>query len=187
LLIFGIATASDDMQMSPEDMAKMQQMMMEMGTPGEGHKVLDRMVGSWEITQKMHGMGETPMESKGSAEIQWILGGRWIQQNLSADMMGKPFNGMGLIGYDNFKNAYVTAWVDDMSTSLWYATGWYNKKYDLIEQYGQMDEYMTNESDRTARHVIRFKDEDKFIYEIHDPHIGGENTLVLEITYSRKK
>src|SRR5688572_30907824 len=60
-------------QMSPE----MQEMMAKaekLGKPGEQHKVLDNFAGKWTYTTKgWMKPGDPPMESKGTADHEWIL------------------------------------------------------------------------------------------------------------------
>jgi hypothetical protein len=59
--------------------------------------------------------GQPPLESEGTAEHKMILGVRYLQQAFTGDMMGTPFGGIGLNGYDNQKQKFVSTWVDSMS------------------------------------------------------------------------
>ena len=41
----------------------------------------------------------------------------------AGDMMGSPFSGIGLNGYDNNTGKYVSTWMDTMSTAILYFEG----------------------------------------------------------------
>ncbi|MES3038275.1 MAG: DUF1579 domain-containing protein, partial [Bdellovibrionota bacterium] len=108
--------ADKSAQMDP----KMQEMMKKYeaaSKPGEPHKVLAGIAGNWKtVSQMWHSPDGKPETSKGSANLKMILGGRWLQQEFKGSAMGQPFQGIGMIGYDNVKQKYVTNWYDSMST-----------------------------------------------------------------------
>src|SRR5688572_163038 len=65
---------------APMDPAMMEAM-VKAATPGEAHKKLDGMVGTWNTEIKMWMMpGSDPMTSSGTAENRWVLGGRYVEQ-----------------------------------------------------------------------------------------------------------
>src|SRR5438874_2282495 len=103
---------------SPEEQAMMAAWMKYM-TPSEGHKALDGMVGTFDakVTSTMM-PGQPPVESTGTDESMWIMGGRYIQEKFSGNFMGQPFTGMGITGYDNAKKQYFGTWIDSMGTGL---------------------------------------------------------------------
>src|SRR5689334_22239372 len=92
--------------------------MMKAGAPGDAHKKLDSLVGSWDATVKTWMQPGAPMESHGTSQNTWVLGGRWVEERFTGDFMGMPFNGVGYTGYDNIKKQYVGTWMDNMSTSV---------------------------------------------------------------------
>ncbi len=161
----------------------------EMATPGENHKWLDQLAGEWETTTKMWmgGAEGEAMESKGSAKFTWTLDGRWLRQEYEGSMMGMPFQGEGRTGYDNFRRKFVTTWTDSMSTALMYAEGTLDQQRKQLICFGPMDEWMTGEVGKMTKEVTRIVDADTFVFEMHDLHIVPGNTLVMEITYKRKK
>jgi hypothetical protein len=48
-----------------------------------------------------------------------ILGGRYQQSMIKGNMMGMPFEGMGLLGYDNAQKLFYSTWVDNMGTGCY--------------------------------------------------------------------
>lgn len=46
--------------------------------------------------------------------MKMVLDGRFPYQEFNGQMMGQPYNGIGMDGYDNITKKYVTAWFDTM-------------------------------------------------------------------------
>src|SRR5204862_4453368 len=67
--------------------------------------------------------GQPPVESTGTDESMWIMGGRYVQEKFSGNFMGQPFTGMGITGYDNAKKQYFGTWIDSMGTGLMLSNG----------------------------------------------------------------
>ena len=171
--------------------AEMQEMMkkwQEVMTPGEEHKQLGFLVGSWTTESKMwmNGPDAPPEMTKGTSTMKYVLGGRFVQQEMKSTMMGKPWTGMGLLGYDNFKKAYVGSWVDNTATALATMEGTANADHTVFTPNGKMDDPTTGEKDKPVQYVWRIVDKKTHIFEIFDPSIKSGNTKVFEITYKKK-
>jgi hypothetical protein len=77
------------------DMQAMMDVYTKLGTPGAPHKALASMAGSWITTTKSWmEPNKPPLESKGVCEQKMLLGGRFLQQEFTGDMMGSPFTGI---------------------------------------------------------------------------------------------
>lgn len=156
-------------------------------TPGEPHKLAEKSVGKWNAVVRMvMGPGAEPMESKGTAEITAVLGGRWVRQDFTGEFMGQTFHGVGMSGFDNFRKRYISTWIDDMSTSMMVSYGTASKDGKSITYIGLMDEPITGEKDKKVRSVFRWVDDDTFVYESYDKAKGKE-WKAMEITYTRAK
>ena len=145
------------------------------------------MVGSWTTAVKMWmgGPEAPPQESKGAAEIQWVLDGRFLMEKTSGEVMGKPHQGLGLTGYDNFKQKYVAVWMDNASTAIYSSEGTYDAATRTWSSAGLMDEPATGEKGKTVRYVTRMIDANTMVTEIMDS-AGGKEYKAVEITYTRK-
>ncbi|MGQ0612652.1 MAG: DUF1579 domain-containing protein [Planctomycetaceae bacterium] len=176
-------------QPSPEEMAAMMKRWQESCTPGEPHQWLAQFVGTWDTTMKvtMGGPGTAAMESKGTAQTRWLVEGKWLSMESSSVMMKMPSKHFGTLGYDNFKRKFVQSYVDSMGTALYTSEGLRDRTGTVLTLYGAMDEPMTGEHDKPVKYVMRVLDNDRLVYEIHDLAIGEPNTMVVEITYTRKK
>ena len=187
-LCFGIAGISNAEQ--KEDMNKMKAEAMakwqEYAAPGEGHKIMEQMVGNWDYSlQYWSSPDAPPEESTGTNDIKWILGNRFLEMDVKGTSMGQPFEGMGIIGYDNAKKEYVNTWVDTMGTGMMNATGSYDAKTRTMTEKGTFTDPMTGQ--QSFRGVTKFIDNDKFTYEMYISSPGGEEMRVMEINYTRKK
>jgi hypothetical protein len=179
-----------------EEMKKMQEKMMAVMTPGEHHKALEKRAGSWKTTMKvwMMGPGGPAMTSTGTAEVRKVLDGRFLLEEMNGEMKmpgpdGKvqsmPFKGMGMFGYDNYKNMYVGTWADSMGTQLLNYMGMSAPGSDTITCYGQMDEPMLNVSGRMVKYETKIISDDKHVFSMYDLH-AGPDYKVVEVTYERK-
>ncbi len=98
--------------------------MAELGTPGEQHELLAKMVGDWTYTQKMWMAPEAPpMETTGTMTAESMLDGRFVKATWSSTVMGQPFTGIGINGYDNMTKQFTNVWMDSMMTSIMMFTG----------------------------------------------------------------
>ena len=155
---------------------------------GPAHERLKEVLGSYDVTMRMRmDPSKPPMETKGSAEVTWLAEGKWLIWKTTSDMFGHMVNGTTIMGYDNFKERFVTATVDSMQTALVTSSGHFDGSGDNLILWGTIDEPATPEQDKTVRYIYRGFGQDKWTLEIHDMMIGESNTKVLEYEYARKK
>lgn len=171
---------------SQEEMMKRWQEAM---TPGAAHKNLESMVGTWESEVKMWMNGPTGelAVSKGTSQVKSVLGGRYVMEEFTSEMMNQPFSGVGYTGYDNFKKKYVGFWIDNMSTAMTTLEGSIDKEGKTVTMWGKMDEPGTGEKGKTVKYVTRIIDADKHIFEVYDVTSYGDKKPIMQITYTRKK
>ncbi len=185
-----VAPEFETPDLSPEGQQKMMAEYMRLMSPGERHEMLGYFVGDWKATQRIWmggaGQADPPMVSEGTATYEWILGGRFLRQTYEGSMMGMPYEGEGLLGYDNYSGKYQNTWVSTMSTTISYMDGFAHQDGKGMTLWGEMDEPTLEMRGKTVKHVTRVRDEDTFVFEIHDPHIEGE-TKVVEVVYEREE
>lgn len=118
VLLSPFATFAQDQHGGAEEQAMMAAMMAAM-TPGAPHAELASRAGNWKLTSTFWmNPAAPPMVSVGTATREAMLGGRVLVEKVSANMMGMPFEGYGMTGYDNVTGKYWTTWNDNMSTAL---------------------------------------------------------------------
>jgi hypothetical protein len=105
-------------QMDEQTKAMMEEM-AKYAAPGPEHAVLASMAGKWKtVSKSWMGPGE-PFVSEGTAEGEMVMGGRYLILKSSGVMMGQPFEGMELMGYDRKTKEFVAYWVDNMGTAIY--------------------------------------------------------------------
>ena len=182
-------------QPSAADMQKMMEQMMELGKPGENHKLLAEMAGSWSYTMKMMMDPTTskPSESKGTATRKAIFDGRYFTFDVSGKFQmpgkdGKPvdmnFKGKATEGYDNVKKKFISSWIDNMSTMMMNSEGTYDADTKTFTYNAQCE--MMPGMPVKMREVIKVVDKDHHTFEMYEDRGAGE-TKTMEINYTRKK
>ena len=158
--------------------------MEEAGTPGPAHKALETLVGSWKAEVKCwHEPGGSPQVSQGTAKARWILNGRFLEEEFHGDMMGKPFSGISLMGYDNTKQKFQSLWISDMQTSMFMSEGKGDAGNKVLTLEGRTDCPGTGQKDVLMRSVLRLLSADKHVFEMYDG--SKNNAKTMEITYTR--
>jgi len=162
--------------------------MMRAATPGDAHKKLNAMAGTFDAKVKTWPEpGAPPMESAGKSVNEWVLGGRWLQQRFESTFMNMPFNGIGYTGYDNIRQMYVGTWMDSMSTSVMTTSGSAPEGSGKTWSFsGMMMDPMSSEAVNFDE-KITVVDNDHHILEMYGPGPNGATFKMMEITYTRHK
>ncbi len=181
-----VAFAQEQPKMTAEEKAQMDAM-MKAGAPGDAHKKLSYMVGTWDATVKMYPMQPAApvQQSTAVAESKWVLGGRFVQEMVTGNFMGMPFSGIGYTGYDNIKKQYIGTWMDNMGTSVMISSGGPtgDKTYEFSST---MDDPMSGKS-MPVKEKMTVIDDDHHVMEMWAPAPDGKMMKMMEITYTRKK
>lgn len=174
--------------------AEMMAKMMELAKLNDNHKLLASMAGTWTYTVKMWMDPKgNPSESKGTATRKATMDGRYLHGDYSgkfkmpgADgkMKEMEFKGMSLDGYDNAKQKFVSAWVDNMGTGIMLSEGTYDAATKTFTFTGEYEAVPGMKS--KVREVIKMADKDHHSMEYYEDRGTGE-AKTMEINYTRKK
>ena len=170
------------------DPAKEFQAFLAMSKPGKEHELLKQMAGEFDVDVEMVMQpGTPPQKSKGKEKSRMVMGGRYLQGDYTGEVMGTPFHGASLMGYDNFKKKYFSAWVDDMSTGMMLGEGTASPDGKTITMSGEYDEPMTGKK-RKYRWVTRIDNPDKYTFTWFDADQDGKNEYrMMHNVYTRVK
>ncbi|MDP1948026.1 MAG: DUF1579 domain-containing protein [Nitrospirota bacterium] len=186
VLTLSPALAKEKKHEKPMDQQAMMELWKKLAQPGEPHKLFASLAGSW-TTQTKEWMepGKPPMESAGTAETKMLLDGRFLYQEYNAQMMGQPFSGIGIDGYDNVTKKYVTAWIDTMGTGIFFMEGTASADGKTITLKGSHPE--PGGGKMSHRAVWKIQDSNNQTFEMYGTHgHGGKEMKFLEIVYTRK-
>lgn len=179
-----LAAAADKPPGKPRDPKAIMDIYTKAATPGAPHKQMASRVGRWKtITKAWMDPEKPPMETTGSCEQTMLLGGRFLRQECTGDMMGQSFTGIGLNGYDNHSEKYMSTWMDSMGTAIFYMEGTGSADGKTITQRGQYDDPVEGPMD--LRSVTRIVDRDHEIFEMYGTDGSGKERKMMEITYTR--
>ncbi|MGQ0810383.1 MAG: DUF1579 domain-containing protein [Nitrospiraceae bacterium] len=169
-------------QMDPQAMMEAYQ---KLATPGEQHKQLAGLAGSWTTkTKEWMEPGKPPTESSGTVEMKMVLDGRFLQQEFTGEMMGHPYSGIGTSGYDNLRKRYVSTWMDTMGTGVFVMEGTGSTDGKTITLKGQHAELGGGQMSHRA--IWKLVDANTQIFEMYGTHGHGKEMKMMEITYNRK-
>ena len=142
----------------------------------------------------MEGPDEPPNVSHATVWSKAVFGGRFIHTTMKGTMsfeyQGKviefPTEAVGYVGYDNFKEKYVSVWIDSNGTAIYYAEGHVDPSGKIFTYYGEMDEWETGQRDKLYKIQTRIVNEDTVIDEMHDLTMADGKTLIFEMVSRRK-
>ena len=180
-----VGAQQGERKLTPEQQATMDAW-MKVATPGEGHKALEPMIGSWNVKSTMwEKPGAPPELGSGTAENSWVLGGRFVKGDFQGELGGMKFQGLGYTGYDNFKKKYVGSWMDTMGTMMMTTIGTVDPSGKVFTATSTMDDIMTGKP-MTVREVTHIVDNNKHVMEMFGPDLSGKEFRMMELVYTRK-
>lgn len=170
--------------MTPEQKAEMEAY-MKAGTPGPQHQQLASTAGTYDIKVKSwQEAGGPATEDPGTATRKMLLDGRVLVEEVSSVMMGTPFTGHGMMGYDNVTGKYWSTWTDSMSTGLMVSQGTCDAK-NACAFTGSWNDPITK-GPKKARMTTRWTSPTIEIFELYGPGKDGKEFKMMEITYTKK-
>lgn len=165
-----------------------QQAMMEAyrkaGAPGPQHAQLADTAGTYDmVIRSWDAPGVPPRTEAGTAVRRMALDGRVMIEEARATMMGQPFTGLGMTGYDNVSGRHWATWNDSMSTGLMVSEGRCDD-HGTCSFSGSWNDPVAK-GKVTARMTTRWTDENTEVFEMYGPGPDGREMKMMEITYTR--
>jgi hypothetical protein len=154
--------------------------------PGKEHEGLKKSVGQYDVEDKMWMAPDAPPTvTKCTAEIKEILGGTHFQQDYKGEMMGKPYTGLGISGFDRVQNKYTSFWIGSFGTDMSTMTGTSTDGGKTINYTGACICPMTGGPVKLRGILTRIND-DEFKFEMYMTQDEKE-FKGMELNYTRKK
>ncbi len=154
--------------------------------PGPVHQEMARLAGDYTTTTKFTLQpGTKPEESKGTAKLSMILGGRYLKEESEGTMMGQKFSAFKMYGFNNAAKQFEGVWTYTGGTALMTLTGKSENDGRNITWTGT---YADEAGQKKTLHVVtRIVDEDNFVVSLHMDAPEKKSGPVMETAYSRKK
>jgi hypothetical protein len=150
------------------------------------HQRLAALVGEWEgPTKTWFEPDVLADESLMSGKMSAILGGRFILHEYSGQMMGKPFEGVAIYGFDLATNKFQAAWVDSfhMSTGILFSEGEPGDRFSVLGSYDAGGPEVPRWGWRTEIDVIG---DDNIVVTAYNISPEGDEAMATETRYTRK-
>ena len=180
VLAAGIAVSQEEQKKEAPQDAMMAAIM-----PNENHARLKQLEGTWDTESRfVMEPGKPPEVGKGHAVNKMVLGGRFVQIEYHGGMQGQPFEGLGMIGYDNVAKEYVSTWADTMGTMILIERGSYDAKENALVMHSEFD--APDGSKQKMKTMTRFGDGKKYSYEMYGVGADGKEMKLGEVIYTKK-
>jgi hypothetical protein len=165
------------------DDAKMEAWMRAMA-PSAPHADLAEQAGEWRyVVTYWTEPGGKPESVDGVSLKRMIMGGRYLEEELTGQFMGRPFQGFGVTGYDNVKKEYVGIWLDNARTGIEVHTG--RKDEKGVQTFTSTTADPASGKPMRTRSVCRFADRDHHTIESYVTLPDGSEFLHMRIEYTR--
>lgn len=172
-------------EMTPEQQAEMEAY-TKAGTPGAAHAALARTVGTYDIAVKSwHSPDGPPMEEKGTATRTMALDGRVLVEDVKSQMMGQPWTGHGMHGYDNVTGKHWSTWNDSMSTGLMVSEGTCDAA-GACTFTGSWNDPVKPGNKITSRMTTKWVNPTTEVFEMFVPGPDGKEFRMMELTYTKR-
>jgi len=160
LWVVSAGIAQENHQIDPE----MMEAYMKLNAPNENHEFLKNFVGEWVVTTTAWMQpGEEAISSVGTAKAAMIIGGRFLKVDFKGTMFGQPFEGILIMGYDNYQKKNISFWIDSSSTAFYLTEGSRKEGTEKIVETGVWQDPMGGEEMNVRNTTILVsKDEYKF-------------------------
>lgn len=181
LFLFSRNLPAQDMGQNKDDM---QIKWMEYMTPGDMHKMMAEDLGEWKTATKWWmAPGTEPMNSDGGVIVESLFDGRYTQSKHSGIMMGMPFLGINLLGFDNVTKEFTSVWIDNMGTGIAISKGSMDAAARTVNFTGSMVEPMAG-GYVNFRQTWKIIDQNTRLLEMFMP-MDGEEFKMMEVLYTR--
>jgi hypothetical protein len=125
-----------------------------------------------------------PTKTTGNVANKMILGGRYQYSMFTGTMMGMPFEGINIIGYDNAKKMFVSSWFDNFGTGILNMHGTLDEATNTINLNGKQTDPVTGK-DIDVRETFKIIDSKNQEMEMFMT-LNGIETKSMEVKYTKK-
>ena len=153
-------------------------------TPGWAHEMMATHVGEWKtVTTMWMDPSQPPQTMEGTSKNEMIMGGRYLKSTHTGVMMGMPFEGMSLEGYDNAKKEFTSVWIDNFGTGISVSTGKYDKATNSVIYTGTVYEPMQGK-DIMIKEIVKYIDKDHHVIEMYAV-MNGQEVKTMQVEFNR--
>ena len=155
--------------------------------PGEGHKKLEPLVGTFDVKVRTWvDPSQPPVESSAVAVSEWVLGKRYVQTMLSGFTLGDAWSGIAYAGYDTVAKKYVATYMDSGGTGMDWFTGSMSPDGQSATLAATGYDAITLEPVKTEMR-LRITPGGDHVTEVWQADRSGKWVKMIELQYTRRK
>jgi hypothetical protein len=153
-------------------------------TPGEMHKWMARSSGSWSGDVNSYMDPSAPTKWQATATYKMIYNGLYQIGEFKGTMMGMPFEGQSILGYDNAKQQFFNTWIDNFGSGVVLMTGTYDDNANTLFLRGTQTDPLTRK-DSSIREEVKFLDDDTQTITMYGVGPNGKEMKMMDIKLTR--
>ena len=154
-----------------------------MPSPGEEHKEIAKSAGDWSAKMSLPSMG---IESNDSESSKMIMNGWFLESNYTGSMMGQPWKGRSIMGYDQLAKEYVNIWFSQMGSQISVHRGKKCPK-GILHLHGKSPNPMSGQLAPSVFMIYPHAEDGSHKMEMHWTGADKKPTsLFMKIEYTRK-
>lgn len=179
--------------MPPMDRKSIAAMMEKHGGPAEEHKLLEPLVGDFNVEFRMSMMpGQPPLIARAKGTAKWILGGRFVQAETGpAEGEELKMASQSTFGFDKRSKKFFWIAIDSSDTYSVFAEGDYDKDSRTFTLLGENEEPGMGKV--PFKTIIRLVSDDERLFQVWFQFKGAPGAdaegwfKVMEASYTRVK
>ena len=153
--------------------------------PGPEMQPLKSNEGIWDAVMEVWvDPGLPPQLGKGTENSKMECGGLWLVSDFQGQMLGRPYQGHGVYGYDQNAKHYTGIWVDSLQSYVASFQGSYDTKAKTLTMWTET----ANQNGAMVRWrgVTEWKDDNTRVWTAYTPGSDGKEFVSMRITYKRR-
>ncbi len=156
----------------------------EVSRPGTEHKRLDAFVGRWTFQGRWMGVDGKTVSLEGTSENRWVMGGRFLMCEASAEVSGEKVETLTVLGFDQRQQRYFALALDSIASYYIPSSGTYEASTRSFVLSGKERDEITGVAN-SYRLVLRVEGPDRYAVEVFlDAHTGP--LRVVSFAFVRK-
>jgi len=140
------------------------------------------LVGKFKLTGTADDMQGGKVKMTGTVEGKMVVGGKWLEHDISMKMGDAPAYGKMTVGYDEATKSYVSSWIDNTAAVFITAKG--KREGNTVTMIS--DELEVMGMKMKIKVIITFKDKDTFT-EVIQADMGQGFKTMEDLTCTRIK
>jgi hypothetical protein len=138
-------------------------------------------IGKWDCVVAMKAPGQPASEEKCTENVVAICDGKWAWSDFKGNMMGMPFEGHAIFGYEPATKQFVSYWIDSMSPQVTRTSG----TFDAAQKVGTFTGECCDEKGKPMKIQQTLTIKDKNTRQFDMTCTAADGAHEMKITYKR--